>query len=288
MSRGPNKETEYNCSRCEIDFKLKRKLSNNQLILCPKCRYIDARLRIKEKQYHKRPKYQQYKRNRKFMQYGITETDYNTLFDKQGGVCAICKQPETQGTLPIDHNHKTGKIRGLLCHKCNRAIGSLQENYSILRSASAYLMKHESNRTWDSYFIEFARLASTRSKDPSSQVGAIIVKDNLILSTGYNGFPRGVDDNKPERYERPLKYVWMCHAEENAIFNAAYHGISCLDASIYVTPFSPCSKCARGIVQSGIKEVIVDELIENPRFKEEFELANDIFDKANIIVRKVK
>src|SRR5579872_3819459 len=98
MPRKPNKETAYNCSRCTSDFKLKKKLSDNQLILCPKCRNIDTRLRAKEKQYYKKPKYQEYRKNRRFINYGMTMDNYNMMFEKQGGVCAICKNLELRGT----------------------------------------------------------------------------------------------------------------------------------------------------------------------------------------------
>lgn len=217
----------------------------------------------------------------------MDEKDYNKLLEKQGFVCAICKEKEVKNKhLCVDHNHTTGKVRGLLCQKCNRALGSFKEDYNYLRNAASYLHRYDIERTWDDYFVSFARLASTRSKDESSQVGAVIVKDKRVISTGYNGFPSGVEDNIPERHERPLKYLWTVHAEENAIFSASRFGISCQDASIYVTPFHPCSKCARGIVQAGIKEVVVDEQSINPRFEEEFRIAKEIFDASNILVRK--
>lgn len=139
---------------------------------------------------------------------------------------------------------------------------------------------------WDEYFIRFARLAAERSLDPSSKVGAVIVKDNRIISTGYNGLPSGVIDNKPERYDRPLKYSWIIHAEENAIASAAKNGIACDYSSIYITPFHSCVKCTRQIIQVGIREVIIDEIIDNPRYKEDFEIAKEIFIASNVKVRK--
>jgi dCMP deaminase len=141
---------------------------------------------------------------------------------------------------------------------------------------------------WDEYFIGFARHAATKSKDRSSKVGAVIVKNKRVISTGYNGFPCGVDDDVPERHERPLKYSWTIHAEENSIALAAKYGIACEDATIYVTPFHPCSRCAGTIVQSGIKEVIIDDKIENPRYAEDFKIAEDIFRCSNISVKKYK
>jgi dCMP deaminase len=111
---------------------------------------------------------------------------------------------------------------------------------------------------WDEYFISIAKLVSTKSKDRSTKVGAVIVGPNKnIVSTGFNGFPRGVNDNGNERHERPAKYRWTEHAERNAIYNAARHGIVLEGASLYLNwEPCPCSDCARAIIQSGIKEVI--------------------------------
>jgi dCMP deaminase len=117
-------------------------------------------------------------------------------------------------------------------------------------------MKRNDYISWDEYFMGIAILASKRSKDPSTQVGACIVNDeNIILSTGYNGFPVGCsDDEYPwERDGEVTKYPYVVHAELNAILNA--NGKSLRGARIYVDLF-PCNECAKAIIQSGIKEVI--------------------------------
>lgn len=116
--------------------------------------------------------------------------------------------------------------------------------------------------SWDEYFMGVARLASMRSKDPNTQVGACIVSNqNKILSIGYNGMPIGCsDDEFPWEREmaEPLdnKYLYTTHSELNAILN--YRGGSLEDAKIYVTLF-PCNECAKAIIQSGIKQVIYSE-----------------------------
>lgn len=119
-------------------------------------------------------------------------------------------------------------------------------------------MKREGYITWDEYFMAVAILASLRSKDPSTQVGACIVSDNnIILSTGYNGFPAGCsDDEFPWERDGKMeetKYPFVVHAELNAILNA--NGKSLKGAKIYVDLF-PCNECAKAIIQSGIKEVV--------------------------------
>ena len=117
-------------------------------------------------------------------------------------------------------------------------------------------MKREDYINWNEYFMGVAILASKRSKDPNTQVGACIVdENNIILSTGYNGFPYGCsDDEFPwERSGEDTKYKYVVHAELNAILNA--RGKNLNNARIYVDLF-PCNECAKAIIQSGINEII--------------------------------
>lgn len=117
-------------------------------------------------------------------------------------------------------------------------------------------MKREDYINWNEYFMGVAILASKRSKDPNTQVGACIVdENNIILSTGYNGFPYGCSDDKfPwDRSGEDTKYKYVVHAELNAILNA--RGKNLNNARIYVDLF-PCNECAKAIIQSGIKEVV--------------------------------
>lgn len=112
--------------------------------------------------------------------------------------------------------------------------------------------------SWDEYFMGVSLLAAKRSKDPNSQVGACIVsKENIIISTGYNGLPKGCsDDEYPwarEGAANDTKYPYVVHAELNAILNAA--GRSLAGSRIYVSLF-PCNECAKAIIQTGISEVI--------------------------------
>jgi dCMP deaminase len=109
---------------------------------------------------------------------------------------------------------------------------------------------------WTEYFKNIAEVVKTKSKDINTQIGAVIVgRDNEIVSTGYNSFPRGIDDGVIERQERPEKYYWMEHAERNAIINAARIGVSTKGTTMYLTCGMPCCDCTRAIINAGITKV---------------------------------
>jgi dCMP deaminase len=113
---------------------------------------------------------------------------------------------------------------------------------------------------WDDYFMSMVYLIAMKSKDMRTHIGALVIgPDKEIKSTGYNSFVRRLKDNIPERQEKPEKYYWFEHAERNAIYNATLIGTS-LKGGIMYTNAIPCMDCARGIVQSGILEVIVDKM----------------------------
>ena len=117
-------------------------------------------------------------------------------------------------------------------------------------------MKRADYISWDEYFMGIAMLAARRSKDPNTQVGACIVSpDNIIISTGYNGMPKGCsDDEFPwERTGPETKYPYVVHAELNAILNANDRDLR--GSRIYVALF-PCNECAKAIIQSGVTEVL--------------------------------
>ena len=107
---------------------------------------------------------------------------------------------------------------------------------------------------WPEYLMGFAEHAARKSKD-STKVGAVLVNpENVAILTGYNGPPRGVKD-KPERFERPVKYLYASHAEANLIAHAARHGIRTDGCTVYVT-HQPCAACMRTLIQAGIKRVV--------------------------------
>ena len=137
-------------------------------------------------------------------------------------------------------------------------------------------------------FIELARHISGWSKDPSTKVGCVVVgEDREIRSTGFNGFPRGIDDDPERLADREKKYPLICHAEENAIMHAARIGVSLKDSTAYVT-WPPCSRCARSLIQAGIREVVYSSSEEIPeRWIEDFEISTSMLAEANVLVRSV-
>lgn len=111
---------------------------------------------------------------------------------------------------------------------------------------------------WDRRFSDLCNHISQWTEDRDFKVGAVIVGPDLeIRSTGYNGFPRGVRDDAEHRYDRSSgeKFFWFEHGERNAIYNAARMGVSVDGCTLYVNRY-PCSDCARGIIQAGIKRVV--------------------------------
>jgi len=112
--------------------------------------------------------------------------------------------------------------------------------------------------SWDETFMHEAYWWARRSKDPRTKIGAVIVQpgDKDPISHGYNGFARKVDDNAMDRWERPEKYEWIVHAEDNAVLNCARKGQSS-KGSIMYTQGVPCARCTDAVIQGGIIEVVV-------------------------------
>lgn len=135
---------------------------------------------------------------------------------------------------------------------------------------------------WKDYFLNLAEAASARSKDPSTNVGCLIVDpaSKAIRSVGYNGFVSGVDET-PELWERPAKYANVCHAEANAICHAARNGISTNGCHLYTTCF-PCLACAKLIIQAGILHVCVQPGRVASGYKDEFDAALALFTQAEV------
>ena len=141
---------------------------------------------------------------------------------------------------------------------------------------------------WDRRFIGLASYIAEWSKDPSTQVGCVVVgPDREVRSTGFNGFPRGIEDAPERLADRATKYPLICHAEENAIMHAARIGISLKDCVAYVT-WPPCTRCARSLVQAGVSEVKYPGDLKIPeRWQDDFKMSMHMLEEAGVRVSPV-
>ena len=147
----------------------------------------------------------------------------------------------------------------------------------------------EMTSNWDLRFIGLAQHISTWSKDPSTKVGCVVVgEDREIRSTGFNGFPRGINDDEERLTDREKKYPLICHAEENVIMQASRIGAALKNSTAYVT-WPPCSRCARSLIQAGIREIVYPETGKIPeRWIEDFTISDSMLNEAGVAVRTIK
>ena len=135
---------------------------------------------------------------------------------------------------------------------------------------------------WKNRYLDMAANVATWSKDPSRKIGAVIVgTKGQIISQGFNGFPRGIEDSKERYDDRPTKYKYVVHAELNAIFNAAYNGSTVEGSTIFVSGLPVCHDCARAVIQTGIKHVVMNTKPADT-WKESGDLSLSMFDEAGV------
>ncbi len=136
---------------------------------------------------------------------------------------------------------------------------------------------------WDERYLNLAKEISTWSKDPSTQVGAVTVGSKKeVLSQGFNGFPRNINDTDKRYNNKETKYKFVVHAEMNAIYNATYSGTSLDGATLYVYGLPICSECAKGIIQVGIKRVVVEKSKDLDNWNDSVKLSKSMFDEVGV------
>lgn len=137
--------------------------------------------------------------------------------------------------------------------------------------------------TWTEYAFQLAEQVANKSKDPQTKCGCVILgQDNQVLSTGYNGFPFGVDEPRG-RWTRPEKYRWVSHAERNAIYLAARSGTSLKGSRMYVSKSPMCGGCAIAAVQAGIDQVYLKGTNDlSDKWDDEMSLVEQIFSEAGV------
>ncbi len=146
------------------------------------------------------------------------------------------------------------------------------------------LLEKDDRLTWDEYFMNVAILASMRSKDTSTKVGAVVVKDNRVISMGYNGMPHGLELSWNKNSGLDNKYLYVCHAELNAILNVRGHS-SVEGSTIYVT-LLPCNECTKMLIQAGISRVVYLEDKYPDHLS--FQASKIMLEKANIKLEQYK
>src|SRR5208282_1013607 len=237
----------------------------------------------------------------------LSLTAYKEQLSTQNGLCALCKKPPQrgEGRLVIDHDHATGKLRGLLCRTCNLLLGYLQDSPAMAGYAVSYLLRHNpaldltanaeflewcwrsvtdnvpnsGEDKWDRRYLQVARLVSSFSKDPSTKTGAVIVRpDRSIASMGYNGFAAGVVDSPDRLNNREVKYKMVVHCERNAIIFAQQN---LRGSTLYTWPFMSCAPCAGMVIQAGITRCVAPRN-NNPRWVSDFEISKTMFSEANV------
>ena len=149
-------------------------------------------------------------------------------------------------------------------------------------------------KEWNRRFLEMAKNTSTWSKDPNTQCGAVAIgSDRRILSVGYNGFPRGIMDNKERWDDRETKYKFVVHAEMNLIYNACHNGVSLSGATLYIVGLPVCHECAKGVIQVGFSKVIMSSEYFKPNKTNEkwltsFADTSAMFEEAGIDFRIIE
>ena len=139
-------------------------------------------------------------------------------------------------------------------------------------------------KAWGDRYIHLAKEISTWSKDPSTQVGAVVIGQNgEVLSQGYNGFPRSIKDTPQRLKDREKKYNLVVHAEMNAIYNASLNGVSLKGSTLYVYGLPICNECAKGVIQVGIVRVIATRPADyNKEWDESIKDAKALFKEAEV------
>ncbi len=141
------------------------------------------------------------------------------------------------------------------------------------------------SRNWDEYFIRKVYFVAGKSKDPSTKIGAVLVKNHTALTDSWNGFARNVKDLKKRYNDRQVKYLYICHAELNAIINCGRNGTSTIDSILYSQSI-PCENCGKYIIQAGIREIVYHKQWSmSDRWKNFSDISLNMFKEAGIKIR---
>jgi dCMP deaminase len=207
------------------------------------------------------------KKNRKLFNryqrlYGLSVEDLRGMLESQGNACAICLTPFKRPENPpiVDHDHDSGRIRGLLCRSCNWQLGGYEtrkEEFEL------YLKQVGQGRpSRQDYFLAITSVVAKRGTCPRRKVGCILVVDNRIVAAGYNGAPKGLPhcDEVGCKPDGQGGCTNASHAELNALAYAARRGLAPLDGATCYLTLSPCYRCSQHLITTGIARVVFDTM----------------------------
>ena len=140
---------------------------------------------------------------------------------------------------------------------------------------------------WDQRFLVLASHIAGWSKDPSTKVGAIAVRDRRILAQGFNGLPVGITDSNTRLDDREIRLSMTVHAEMNCVAFAAKSGVCLAGSTMYIWPLMTCSNCAAVLIQADINKIIVPDFVEPIRWQDSFNTAREMFIEAGIAVHRI-
>lgn len=158
----------------------------------------------------------------------------------------------------------------------------LNDSSEVIKNFREQLRRPGANLKWDLRFLGIAREVSQWSRDPSTKVGAVAVRDKRVLAMGYNGLPSGVQDLSERLENREIKYLMTSHAETNLLTYAARDGVSLNKSTCYVT-LHPCSHCAAQLINSGIQRIVVPAQEIPERWQQSFDVAQIMFQEAGVV-----
>lgn len=156
-----------------------------------------------------------------------------------------------------------------------------------LRGTPSYMRPPKAPPHWDQRFLQLAGTIAGWSRDPSTKVGTVAVRDKRILGTGYNGFPSGVFDSDARLKDRDTRLALTVHAEANLVAYAAKNGVSLAGSTVYVFPLMTCSSCAGLLIQADISRIVVPDFVEPLRWQDSFDAARGILNEAGVVVERL-
>lgn len=155
------------------------------------------------------------------------------------------------------------------------------------RSTPPYMRPPKAPAHWDQRFLVLASHIAGWSRDPSTKVGAVAVRQKRILGTGYNGLPTNVFDSDARLNDRDTRLAMTVHAEANLVAYAARNGVSLVGSTVYVFPLMTCGNCAGLLIQADVSRIVVPDFVEPQRWQQSFDAAREMLNEAGVIVERL-